>query len=142
MTLPRSHSGMEIIPRRDCLRLLAGQRIGRLGFVVDGQPMVLPVNYTLQGSSVVFRTGEGSKLGAATGRRVAFEVDEVDADTMGGWSVVVQGVAEEISDSEDWFERSAREDAGPTWVPGIAEHYVRITPTLITGRRLPPIAGA
>ena len=138
MTLPRALSGMEIIPRRECLRLLAGHRVGRLGFVVGGQPMVLPVNYTLDGSHVVFRTGEGSKLDAARRGPVAFEVDEVNVETASGWSVVVQGVAEEISDSEDWFAKSVRENAGPTWLPGMAEHFVRIVPSLITGRRLPP----
>ena len=37
---------MEIIPRQECLRLLAGQKVGRLGFVVGDQPMIMPVNYT------------------------------------------------------------------------------------------------
>jgi nitroimidazol reductase NimA-like FMN-containing flavoprotein (pyridoxamine 5'-phosphate oxidase superfamily) len=140
MRLPRSLSGLEIIPRRECLRLLAGDTVGRLGFVIDGQPMVLPVNYTLHESSVVFRTGEGSKLDGVVGGRVAFEVDGVDIGATSGWSVVVQGVAEEISDADDWFATSAREHAGSTWLPA-ADHYVRITPTLITGRRLPPTAG-
>ena len=48
-----------VIPRAECLRLLAGQTVGRLGFVVHGRPMVLPVNYVLVGDLIVFRTGEG-----------------------------------------------------------------------------------
>ncbi len=58
--------------------------------------MVLPVNYAVQGDLVVFRTGDGTKLERAHGTKVAFEVDEVDAGTGSGWSVVVQGVTEEI----------------------------------------------
>ena len=132
-----ARSGLEIIPRKECLLLLAGQKVGRLGFVVDGQPMVLPVNYAIQGDVVVFRTGEGSKLDAAHGTKVAFEVDDVDSDAGSGWSVVVQGVAEEIAAGGDWLDESLRAGAGSTWIPAPADHYVRITPNVISGRRLP-----
>ena len=136
MEILHARSGLEIIPRKECLLLLAGQKVGRLGFVVDGQPMVLPVNYTVQGDIVVFRTGEGSKLEAAHGAMVAFEVDDVDTDQGSGWSVVVQGVAEEIPATGDWLDESLRAGAGPTWIPAPADHYVRITPSVISGRRL------
>lgn len=43
--------------------------------MVDGQPIVLPVDCAVQGEIVVFRTGEGTKLKAAHGTKVAFEVD-------------------------------------------------------------------
>ena len=130
-----AHSGMEIIPRAECLRLLATQPVGRLGFVVGDQPMVLPVNFATQGDVVVFRTGEGSKLPAAQPTKVAFEVDDVGPGR--GWSVVVQGVAEEITDIDDWFVEVLRRRAPLTWVPGAADHYVRIQPSMISGRRLP-----
>lgn len=131
-----ARSGLAIIPRKECLLLLAGQKVGRLGFVVDGQPMVLPVNYAVQGDIVVFRTGEGTKLDAALGTNVAFEVDDVDTEAGSGWSVVVQGVAEEILASGDWLDESLRANAAPTWIPTPTDHYVRITPTVISGRRL------
>lgn len=134
---PYASSGMEIIPRKECLRLLASRRIGRLGFVVDGQPMVLPVNFAVDGDVVVFRTGEGTKLEAAVGAKVAFEVDEVDEATGSGWSVVVQGVAREITDDPDWFAESLRQAAAPTWLPSTPDHYVRIDPGTVSGRRIP-----
>lgn len=137
MQTAHARTGMEIIPRAECLRLLAGQKVGRLGFVVGGQPMVVPVNYALQGDVILFRTGEGSKLEAAPGAKVAFEVDQIDDRMSTGWSVVVQGTAEEITDDEDWFAEVLRRGAAPTWLPGPAGHYVRINPTLISGRRLP-----
>ncbi len=130
-----ARSGLEIIPRKECLLLLAGQKVGRLGFVVDGQPMVLPVNYAIHGDIVVFRTGEGAKLGA-NGTKVAFEVDDVDTDAGSGWSVVVQGVAEEIPATGDLGVESLRAGAGPTWIPAPTDHYVRIAPSVISGRRL------
>lgn len=132
----QAHSGLEVMARRECLRLLATKVVGRLGFLVGDQPMVLPVNYAVRGEEVVFRTGEGAKLAGVALGKVAFEVDDVDADTGHGWSVVVQGVAEEITEVDDWFAASLR-DAPRTWVPA-ADHYVRIRPTAISGRRLPP----
>ena len=136
MDVPLATSGMQILSRAACLRLLAGQRVGRLAFLVGDQPMVLPVNFALHGDVVVFRTAEGTKLDAAAHAKVAFEVDEVDARGEAGWSVVIQGVAEEITDDERWYEASLRHAVPPSWLPGPAEHYVRITPRLISGRRL------
>lgn len=132
-----ARSGLEIIPHKECLRLLGTQRVGRLGFVVDDQPIVLPVNYAVQGDVVVFRTGEGTKLDAAVRNKVSFEVDEVDQRTGTGWSVVVQGVAREITDDRDWFADSLRGAAAPTWLPAPPDHYVRIDPRVISGRRIP-----
>ena len=131
-----AHSGMELIPRKECLGLLAGQRVGRLAFLIGDQPMVLPVNYALKGDVVVFRTGEGTKLDGARIGKVAFEVDEIGVATSTGWSVVVQGVAEDITDADDWLAESQRAAAAPTWLPTAAGHYVRIRPGLISGRRL------
>jgi nitroimidazol reductase NimA-like FMN-containing flavoprotein (pyridoxamine 5'-phosphate oxidase superfamily) len=136
MDILHARSGLEIVPRKECLLLLAGQKVGRLGFVVDGQAMVLPVNYAVQGDVVVFRTGDGMKLEAAHGTKVAFEIDEIDAATGSGWSVVIQGVAEEIPAVGDWLDDSLRASAGPTWIPAPTDHYVRITPSVISGRRL------
>jgi nitroimidazol reductase NimA-like FMN-containing flavoprotein (pyridoxamine 5'-phosphate oxidase superfamily) len=129
---------MEILPRPECFRLLSSQAVGRLGFLVGDQPMVLPVNFAVVRDVVVFRTGRGSKLDAALGAKVAFEVDDVDASTAGGWSVVVQGVAEEITHGDHWFDEALREGAAPTWVPEGKDHYVRIIPHVISGRRLIP----
>ena len=136
-----AHSGMEIVPHKECLRLLATKTVGRLGFLVVDQPMVLPVNYAVQGDVVVFRTGEGTKLEAAVQAKVAFEVDDVDERTGAGWSVLVQGVARDITDDPDWFAESLRQAAAPTWLPAAPDHYVRIDPSTISGRRLPPAPG-
>ena len=133
----QTRSGTELMTKAECLRLLGTQRIGRLGFLTGDQPMVLPVNYGVEDGVVVFRTGEGAKLDGARKGKVAFEVDDLDADGCGGWSVVIQGVADDITDTGDWFEERLRAIAGPAWVPGDADHYVRITPSQISGRRLP-----
>ncbi len=133
----KAQSGMEIIPREECLRLLAGQSIGRLGFLMGDQPMILPVNYAIEAAIVIFRTGLGAKLEAVADAKVAFEVDEVDLDARTGWSVVVQGIAQEITDDIDVSAPALRQASAPTWVPEAGDHYMRIVPRHISGRRFP-----
>ncbi len=130
------HTGVEMLPRPECFRLLSSQTVGRLGFLVGDQPLVLPVNFAVVRDVVVFRTGRGSKLAAAVGTKVSFEVDEVDVSAGDAWSVVVQGVAEEITHADHWFDEALRRGATPTWVSGANDHYVRIIPHVISGRRL------
>ena len=138
----KARSGMELMTRGECLRLLGTQRVGRLAFLAGDQPMVLPVNYGVENGVVVFRTGEGAKLDGARTGKVAFEVDDLDRDGCGGWSVVVQGVADDITGTGDWFEQRLQAIAGPACVPGVADHVVRITPGQISGRRMPVRPGS
>lgn len=133
-------SGLEIIRREECLRLLAGQVVGRLAFLSGDQPMVLPVNYAFVDGVVVFRTAAGSKLDGLATRKVAFEVDEIEPATRTGWSVVVEGEPEDITDDADWFAQRLRDAAAPTWPAGVRDRYVRIRPQLVSGRRIPGAA--
>jgi nitroimidazol reductase NimA-like FMN-containing flavoprotein (pyridoxamine 5'-phosphate oxidase superfamily) len=41
--------------------------VGRVGFVVDGRPLILPVNYLADDDSIVFCTAPGTKLSAIGG---------------------------------------------------------------------------
>jgi nitroimidazol reductase NimA-like FMN-containing flavoprotein (pyridoxamine 5'-phosphate oxidase superfamily) len=131
------HSGIEVIPRDECLRLLGDEVVGRVGFVAGGAPEVLPVNYVLDGDSVVFRTAAGTKLDGVMRSPVVFEVDRVDRDRRSGWSVVVHGVAHEVTtlDQPALRERLAGLPLEP-WVPGDKAHVVRIVARSITGRRV------
>jgi nitroimidazol reductase NimA-like FMN-containing flavoprotein (pyridoxamine 5'-phosphate oxidase superfamily) len=45
--------------------------------VEDGQPPIFPVNFAVDGDTVVFRADPGTKLAPASSGRVAFEVDQV-----------------------------------------------------------------
>ncbi|HZR12727.1 MAG TPA: pyridoxamine 5'-phosphate oxidase family protein [Acidimicrobiia bacterium] len=120
----------------ECLRLLREESyVGRLAFVVDGRPLVLPVNYVADGSSVVFVTPSGTKLSALRdGAAVAFEIDQSRALYHTGWSVLVQGLAHEVTDEDE----IARLQRGPlrSWAEPKAGHWVRITIDEISGRRV------
>lgn len=46
-------------------------------------PTVLPVNYHVDGGTIVYRTSSGSATALAAGSEVAFEVDHVDDNPRG-----------------------------------------------------------
>jgi nitroimidazol reductase NimA-like FMN-containing flavoprotein (pyridoxamine 5'-phosphate oxidase superfamily) len=117
-----------------CLELLRSTPIGRVGFVADGAPLILPVNYVWFQESIAFRTVEGQKLAAAAeGQAVCFEVDSWDAERRTGWSVLMKGVAREVT---GWAEQEELENLG--LVPWARDQWrrmwVRIEPREITGR--------
>ncbi len=123
------------IGKTECFRLLAGQRLGRIAIVDDLGPVLFPVNYLLDRHMIVIRTGEGTKLqAAASGRKVAFEVDGADEPTSTGWSVVVRGEATEVTGGTE-LERLRSLPLIP-WAPGDRTRYLRILPAAVTGRRI------
>src|SRR5262249_27002799 len=79
------------------VRLVHSRRVGRLGFVADGQPLIFPVNYAVDGETIVFRTDPGTKLDSAPLTKVAFEVDDIDETNGEGWDVLIQGRADDIT---------------------------------------------
>jgi uncharacterized protein len=137
---PTDHAGLEILPFDECLRLLASVPVGRVGFVADGEIVVLPVNHVMDGHDVVFRTAHGSKLAAAEGQNLAaFEVDYYDGQTRSGWSVLVSGRAEVI-DAEADVRRLSRRGLHP-WAAAVQRPFwIRIRPASVTGRQTPGAA--
>jgi nitroimidazol reductase NimA-like FMN-containing flavoprotein (pyridoxamine 5'-phosphate oxidase superfamily) len=127
---------LEHLGRTDCLNLLALAQVGRVGFVVDGRPEILPVNYALDGDAILFRTSEESVLNEASLTNVAFEVDCTDTAQQSGWSVVIHGHALDISDAIDPTSERLRRLAVITWAPGQRQRWFVIRPQTISGRRL------
>lgn len=123
-----------MIPTGECRRLLATEEVGRLGVVLDGRPEIFPVNYTLDGDGVLFRTADGSKLEGALHGPVVFEVDHLHARSRSGWSVIVHGRAERYTR----FDNPARRQTDRPWIDSDKPHLVRLSPTSITGRRIRP----
>lgn len=131
-------NGLRVLPRDECIRLLATIELslGRVAFIDQARPVVLPVNYRVRDDAVIFRTDPGSKLDAATrGAWVAFEVDHVDAWWQEGWSVLVHGRAEHVEDPGE-LERLQQLLPLHPWAPGAKTHYVRIPMTHVSGRQI------
>jgi hypothetical protein len=127
----------EEIPLEDCLTLLSLAYVGRIGVSVAALPVILPVNYVMHQGDVVFRTSSGTKLAAATaGAVVALELDHHDAYGTRGWSVLLQGRAEEVVDPSQVAQASTL--PLHSWaLDGGAGHYVRLHPTLSSGSSIP-----
>ena len=123
------------LSRARCFDLLATLAVGRVGVSVRALPVILPVGYAVAGERVVFRTAPGAKLDAAVHRSVvAFEADRYDPAGAWGWSVLVQGVAAEISAAAELAE--ARSMLARDW-PFLTEDVVRfisIEGTFVSGR--------
>ncbi|MEO6987256.1 MAG: pyridoxamine 5'-phosphate oxidase family protein [Aquihabitans sp.] len=127
-------TALEIIERRECLELLAGQQVGRLAVMDGDAPLILPLNYALVDDTIVFETNDGSKLDASRGGPACFEIDGIDPEHLGGWSVVVRGHLHEVTE----YDQPALDKFSNRVDPWIGErsHLLRLDSWAITGRRL------
>lgn len=125
-------NGLEVLDRADCIKLLGTVSLGRIGITAGALPTILPINFRVDGDRILFRTGVGTKLDAATrGAVVAFEADDFDPMYHSGWSVVVTGVARPVDDPDDGAVHTT-----PRWAPGQDEHLVEVSIDEVSGRRL------
>ena len=127
--------GLEVLSVDECWQLLGEQRLGRLGIAIKNEPEIFPVNYVVDGRSIVFLTAEGTKFAAAVlGGAVAFEVDDAHPELHSGWSVMIRGTAKEIDRLDDIV--AAEELPLAPWSSGTKTRYVRIQPHVVSGRRI------
>jgi nitroimidazol reductase NimA-like FMN-containing flavoprotein (pyridoxamine 5'-phosphate oxidase superfamily) len=123
---------VSILLESECWKLMSNVALGRLVTAVDGQPEIFPVNFAVQERTILFRTAEGTKLvSAAINDRVLFEVDQHNLE--GGWSVIVKGNARVVRSDED-LDAAAQAGLLP-WTATTKQHFVRIRPLSVTGRR-------
>jgi nitroimidazol reductase NimA-like FMN-containing flavoprotein (pyridoxamine 5'-phosphate oxidase superfamily) len=134
-----SDSTMQVLSPEECYRLLRTQEIGRIGVNAEHHPLIFPVNYGLDGTTVVIRTHPGTLLRAAEHANVTFEVDDIDRRTRSGWSVLVRGQAEEVGAGHraELVARTQETGVQP-WAPGEHGSWVRLIAHDISGRRIVP----
>jgi nitroimidazol reductase NimA-like FMN-containing flavoprotein (pyridoxamine 5'-phosphate oxidase superfamily) len=97
-------SGLIELDRAECLELLTAKSVGRIAYVGDTGPRILPVNYILAEDCVIFRTvPDGEIFRHALNSNCAFEIDETEEFFESGWSVVAVGRLELAT--EDDFAR-------------------------------------
>jgi nitroimidazol reductase NimA-like FMN-containing flavoprotein (pyridoxamine 5'-phosphate oxidase superfamily) len=121
-----------------CWERLRTTEIGRLAVVGgDGGPEIFPVNHAVDGNRLLIRTAAGTKLFAADGRDVAFEIDGTDTleDGEYAWSVVAKGVAEDVRDATELAELATRPPR-PRW-RSVKPHVLAVHVTSVSGRMFP-----
>lgn len=119
--------------RDECWGLLRTAAVGRVAVVVGDHPEIFPVNFVVDGATVVFRSAGGTKLSAAlSAGAVAFEADGIDGHAR-AWSVMLHGPAHQILEMDELLGTALLPLR--SWQSGSKERFVRITPASLTGRR-------
>jgi nitroimidazol reductase NimA-like FMN-containing flavoprotein (pyridoxamine 5'-phosphate oxidase superfamily) len=110
--------------------------VGRVAWNAPDGPELVPVNYAYYNNTIVFRTvPEGVLSQLARRTNVAFEIDGLDEDARTGWSVVVRGSAERVT--QDFNPMELWTKAGPVpWAAGNRPLHITISPRTITGREV------
>lgn len=125
---------LENLSEAECLRRLAVHDFGRLAIVVDGQPVIFPVNYAMLDRVIAIRTAPGTKLTYAPGEQVAFEIDGTDPPSGTGWSVLVQGRAVDATTALDDVSWTAHGASPHPAAPGRKAYRIAIEAQTVSGR--------
>ena len=143
MTIDDPVNVLTVLTEDDCLALLQSGEVARIAFDFEGTLEIFPINYCMDGRTIVFRTGPGTKLDEVPKVAVAVEVDSWDAESGIGWSVVAKGPAEEITTNPGRVAEHLRWMPVHPAAPGDRWHWIGIKPLEITGRRfhIPPARG-
>lgn len=113
----------------ECYARLVTHDVGRVSGDVDRGPWALSVSYRVEGKDIVLPPWTRAALGDLRGP-VTFEVDDVDLLARLGWSVVVVGRAEHVTDPA---EAAAPETGGGGRPTRHRRRCVRVRPGGVTG---------
>lgn len=120
--------------REECLARLVAGTIGRVAFNAPGALHIVPVNYVVHGDSLVIRTSAYAELAQhGPGHEVAFEIDQIDVEHHAGWSVVLTGRLERMSDER---VEELRDHRPEPWAAGQRNLLLELPWREISGRRL------
>ncbi len=116
------------LSEQECWELLATVSVGRLALSVRALPVILPVQYYLDGRRLAVCLGHHALPEQALDETIiAFAADSIDPVTRSGWSVQVQG--------RSVIPRGLQIDTDCAW-PAPAAQVVEIEPGRISGQRM------
>lgn len=95
--------------------------------MVDGQPLIFPVNYVLDDQIVVVHTDIGPMLSGACPKRMERPRS---------------GYGEGVTDALDYASEHLQTVELSPWAPGPKPRLLRISATMVTGRRFQGAAPA
>ena len=131
-----TESWLEELSLEECTALLRTNSVGRIGVVLDGLPLVLPINYELVEANdrlcLVFRTRSGNVIDRATSN-VAFEIDGIDPSHRRGWSVLLRGELQHV-DADDTLLQTHFDPN--SWLSHDRDAWLVFEPSIVSGRRL------
>ena len=128
---------LEELAPEECRRLLALTQVGRLAYCTDFGPRVIPVNHLVAGEALIFRIGVSTEAARhVPSHAIAFEVDQFEASSGNGWSVLVLGQAHLLD-----YAAVRLLDIPPTprlWPDGQRPLVLQVPLAAVTGRRVRP----
>lgn len=127
---------MTRLSEQECFELLRTTTVGRIGFVHEGRVLIIPVNFLVDGRDIVIRTAPDGPLSTLPSSPVlvAFEIDHHDDLAASGWSVLLNGSVEAIS--EEQLASVPGAASRLPWAEGDRSLPLRLTPDAISGRRV------
>lgn len=131
-----SSTTVEVLSEAECRQLLAEHDVGRVAFSDGEYPVVLPVNYVLDGNAIAIHTDLGAKSANIPLHRVVFEVDGVERWNQSGWSVLAQGFGQDVTDALGPRYEDLRRRGLTTWISGERSRWITIDIQRISGRRI------
>ena len=118
----------DALSERECWELLATASVGRMALSVRALPVIVPVQYHLDGRKLAVCLGHHSLPGQALDATIiALAADSIDPVTRSGWLVQVQG--------RSVVPRRLRIDSDCGWPTSTAQ-VVEIEPGRISGHRM------
>ncbi len=130
------HRGLQVLDFEECLQRIAAVPMGRIAFRDRGDLAVLPISHVIDDVTVAFRARWDSRLVEAIhGDSVSYEVDDYDAVSRTGWSVLLKGTAAIVDDEAQCRHLEQLLDV-PWAGPSEESLWVRIRPDEVTGREL------
>jgi len=134
-TPSRQDGRLRELTEAECWQRLAERSVGRIAYVERGGPVVLPLNYVARDGRIWVQTASYNQLAIhLPGQQAAFEIDDVDDRTRTGWSVLVRGRAEHVTDTEHAVPPGS--PALAPWPDGTRSMVFCLTPDEVTGRVL------
>ena len=119
----------ELTPEQ-CWAMLRTEEFGRLAFRLVDEVHIVPINYAVDGDTLLFRTAVGDKLlGVLMGADVAFEIDHFEGES--ARSVVVRGTVRLLDEEEG---HRAENVPLRSWVGTRKHNVVEIVPRVVSGR--------
>jgi nitroimidazol reductase NimA-like FMN-containing flavoprotein (pyridoxamine 5'-phosphate oxidase superfamily) len=116
---------------QECWDALRDEEFGRLAYRLGDEVNIAPLNYAVDGETLLFKTAEGSKLlGVVMHPDVVFEIDRYDEEL--AQSIIVRGRARLLEEDE---AHRAENVALRPWLDTLKYNVVEIYPLEVTGRR-------
>jgi hypothetical protein len=130
-----THRDYELLDEAACRELLEYGHVGRIALSIGALPTIIPVNYIVDGETIVFRPATGTPLGGALDHVVlGFETGYVDPTGQGGWSVQAVGHAEELLDAPSRLGLELHRLR--PWAPSAEDRIFRMSLDLVSGTRI------